>query len=91
VRQTDEISLIKRVKSGDIKALEKIFVRYYVSLCKFLSLVFKNQIEAENVAQDIFVYLWEHRENIEIKESVESYLRKMPADIRIMQRRRSVK
>jgi RNA polymerase sigma-70 factor, ECF subfamily len=71
---SEEKFLIDKLKDGDISALEIIFNNHYSSLCRYLLLLFKNQLLVEHVAQDIFVYLWEHRQEIQIKTSLESYL-----------------
>jgi len=74
LKHLEELNLLEKLKEGDIHALEVIFNRHYGSLCKYLFLLFKNKIITEHIAQDIFVYLWENRETIYIKESLESYL-----------------
>jgi RNA polymerase sigma-70 factor (ECF subfamily) len=66
--------LLNRLKNDDVQALKVLFDRYYSNLCRYLSLIFKNQIIAEHIVQDIFVYLWENRHNLEITSSLESYL-----------------
>jgi RNA polymerase sigma-70 factor (family 1) len=74
LNKTDEIFLLQKLKEGDIQVLEVIFNRYYSNLCRYLSLLFKNKIIVEHIAQDIFVYLWENRETLTINESFESYI-----------------
>lgn len=71
---TDELFLLNKLKEGDINALEVIFHKHYGSLCRYLLLLFKNELLVEHIAQDIFVYLWENRESLEIRTSLESYL-----------------
>jgi RNA polymerase sigma-70 factor, ECF subfamily len=71
---SDEAFLLQRLKEGDVRALEVIFNQHYGNLCRYLLLLFKNQLLVEHIAQDIFVYLWENRESIEIKSSLEAYL-----------------
>jgi RNA polymerase sigma-70 factor, ECF subfamily len=71
---SDEAFLLQKLKEGDIRALEVIFNQHYGNLCRYLLLLFKNQLLVEHIAQDIFVYLWENRQSIEIKSSLESYL-----------------
>lgn len=71
---TEEAYLIQKLKEGDIKALEVLFNKHYGNLCRYLLLLFKNQLVVEHIAQDIFVYLWENREQIVIRTSIESYL-----------------
>jgi RNA polymerase sigma-70 factor, ECF subfamily len=70
----NEAYLLQRLKEGDIHALEIIFNQHYSNLCKYLLLLFKNQMLVDHIAQDIFVYIWENRKTIEIKSSLESYL-----------------
>jgi RNA polymerase sigma-70 factor (ECF subfamily) len=74
LNRTDEIFLLEKLKEGDVQALEVIFNRYYANLCKYLSLLFKNKVVVEHIAQDIFVYLWENRESLVIRESLETYI-----------------
>jgi len=69
----DELFLMQKLKEGDIKALEIIFNRHYANLCRYLLLLFKNQLLVEHISQDIFIYIWENRETLEIK-NIKSYL-----------------
>lgn len=66
--------LLEKLKEDDIRALETIFNRYYSDLCRYLLLIFKNQLLVEHVAQDIFIYFWENRKKLEINTSLRSYL-----------------
>jgi len=74
MENNNESFLLKKLKEGDINALETIFNAHYSKLCLYLLLLFKNQLLVENIAQDIFIYIWENREKLEIKTSLESYL-----------------
>jgi RNA polymerase sigma-70 factor (ECF subfamily) len=69
-----DIILWGRVKSGSKEAFEILFRKYYPVLCLF-SRRFTNDLEiSREVMQDLFVYLWEHRADIEINYSLKSYL-----------------
>ena len=70
----DEFFLLSKLKEGNIKALEILYNKHYSNLCLYLLLVFKNELLVEHIAQDIFIYIWEKRETLEIKTSLESYL-----------------
>ena len=74
MKNSDEFFLLTKLKEGDINALEVIFNKHYGNLCLYLLLLFKNELLVEHIAQDIFIYLWEKRETIEIRTSLESYL-----------------
>jgi len=70
----EDLYLLQRLKEDDINALEVIFNKYYTNLCRYLTLIFKNQIIVEHIVQDLFLYLWENRKKIEINTSLNSYL-----------------
>lgn len=70
----EESYLIKRLNEGDIEAFEIIFKSNYAKLCKYLLMLFKNQSIIDNIAQDVFLYIWENREDIIIKTSIQAYL-----------------
>lgn len=74
MNNSGDLFLLQKLKEGDIHALEVIFNMHYSNLSKYLLLLFKNELLVENIAQDIFIYLWENRETLEIKTSLESYL-----------------
>jgi RNA polymerase sigma-70 factor (ECF subfamily) len=64
----------KQLNAGEVEALEYLFHKYYDDLCRY-TFVFTKDIDiAENIVQDLFVYIWEHRETIEVHCSFESYL-----------------
>lgn len=72
-RNRDEI-LQKQLNAGEVSALEYLFHQYYDDLCRYILVFTKDIAIAENIVQDLFVYIWEHRETIEIHVSFESYL-----------------
>jgi RNA polymerase sigma-70 factor (ECF subfamily) len=70
----EEIEIQKRLNAGDGSALELLFHRYYNDLCRYLIIFLKDENVAKNIVQDLFLYLWENRVNIDFKKSLESYL-----------------
>jgi RNA polymerase sigma-70 factor (ECF subfamily) len=66
--------VFQKVQSGDQKAFEMLFRKYYVQLCHYAFKYVHNQADAEELVQDAFVYFWENRENISLSHSVHSYL-----------------
>jgi RNA polymerase sigma-70 factor (ECF subfamily) len=71
--ENDE-ELFRRVIGGDSGALEGLFHRYVDSLCSFAFAHTRSRDVAEEVVQDVFVWLWEHRATIEPPRSIASYL-----------------
>ena len=72
--RNEEIEIQKRLNAGDGAALELLFHRYYNDLCRYLIIFLKDENVAKNIVQDLFLYLWENRVNIDFKKSLESYL-----------------
>lgn len=59
---------------GDKEAFRFFFERYYADLCNLVHIYLHDPIISEEIAQDIFIYLWEKKEKIKIESSVKSYL-----------------
>lgn len=70
----EESLLVERMASGDETAFELLFKFYYPGLVIFASNIIVNRDEAEEIVQDFFVRLWEHRENIRSESTLKSYL-----------------
>lgn len=70
----DEMFILELMTKGNKDAFRYFFDRYYADLCNFVNIYVHNEIFAEEIVQDIFVYFWERRENIRMTHSVKSYL-----------------
>ncbi|MFO7655602.1 MAG: RNA polymerase sigma-70 factor [Bacteroidales bacterium] len=71
--KTDK-DIFDRVKKGDMAAFESLFRKYYSYLCHYALKIVGDTDTAEEVIQDLFVGLWEKREELAIETSVKSYL-----------------
>lgn len=71
---TDDILLFKLIQSGDEHSFKYLFDTYFASLCRYMNLYLDNTQEAEELALDIFLYIWEHSRDIEVKLSLKAYL-----------------
>lgn len=65
--------LLKRLKQGAEEAYHHLFKKYYRRLCAIAQFYVNDSFVAENIVSDLFFYMWEHREDIEIN-SLDSYL-----------------
>ena len=70
----NDIFLLRLLKSGDKQAFKLLFDSYFEALCRFMYIYLGNKQDAEEIAIDIFMYLWENREMIEIKLTFKGYL-----------------
>ncbi|HTR79866.1 MAG TPA: RNA polymerase sigma-70 factor [Gemmatimonadaceae bacterium] len=66
--------LFVRVRLGDDAALAALFDRYVDALCSFAFAYAQSRDSAEEIVQDVFIWIWEHRTAIEPPRSVPSYL-----------------
>lgn len=63
-----------KIKNGDQGAFEQVFRMFYMPLCDYAVMILGDQAEAEDVVQDLFTYLWRSRQEVQVQESVKSYL-----------------
>lgn len=70
----EELFIFQRMVDGDKRAFRFFFDKYYTDLCNFIHLYTNDSEIAQELVQDIYVYLWENREKITIRSSVKSYL-----------------
>jgi RNA polymerase sigma-70 factor (ECF subfamily) len=69
-----DIKTFEALKNGEHKAFEAVFIAYYNKIKLFISAYLKSDSEAEDLAEDLFVSLWENRKNINTSKSFNSYL-----------------
>jgi len=70
----DEKMLARRIREGDAEAFHSFFELHYKALFHFLlSKGIRNET-AEDLIQQAFLYIWEHRSKIEPEKSLKAYL-----------------
>ncbi len=68
--------LTANLSKDDPHAFGVLFSEYYSPLCLYAIRFTKDKASAEEIVHETFVKLWEHRENLDINESVAGYLYK---------------
>lgn len=66
--------LIARFRKGDMDAFRKIYESHSKSLYRFAFSYLKDSFEAEEIVQDVFLKVWEKREEVDEQKSFTSYL-----------------
>ena len=66
--------LLILIREGDMIAFYNIYERYCKRLYKFVLRYIKNEADAEEIVQEVFVKVWEARSKIDIYSSFESFL-----------------
>lgn len=65
---------LNELRDGNHKAFEEVFIVYYNKIKTFIFGYLKSEIDAEELAEDIFVRLWINRESIDTTKSFSSYM-----------------
>ena len=66
--------LIEGIRNGSAEDFEELFIRYCQPLINFnLRLVGEVEI-AEDITQDVFIYIWKNRSKLKPELSIKSYL-----------------
>lgn len=71
---TDDILLLKLIQAKDEQAFKHLFDTYFVPLCRYVHLYLENTQEGEELVLDLFMYVWEHSEQINLTLSLKAYL-----------------
>lgn len=73
ITDMDDQTLYLQLQESDQQAYKQLFLKYYSSLCKYASQFIRDE-DAEELVQDLMLYIWESREYLVIQESLKSYL-----------------
>lgn len=71
---SNDAALVARVHTGDLDAFETLVRTWAKPLIEFASALLRSRHEAEEVVQDLFVWIWEHRFEWEVRGTVGAYL-----------------
>lgn len=66
--------LISRFKGGDMAAFQKIYDTFCKPLYRFALSYMKDSFDAEEIVQDVFLKLWEKRDEVDEQKSFKSFL-----------------
>lgn len=69
----DEEGLARLIQQGDKKAFKQLFTTFYAPLCEYAS-QYISDTDAEELVQELMVFLWENRNAFGIEISLKSYL-----------------
>ena len=66
--------VVKNLKQGDSKAFDDLFNKYSQRLYSFSLRYLKSEEDAEEVVQEVFLYIWEKRDGLNPDQSFNSYI-----------------
>lgn len=75
VRPSSEVpDFVARIRAGDAAAFRALFETFHAPLCAFGSRYVGSRDIAEEIVQEVFLFIWEHRATWNIRDSVKNYL-----------------
>ncbi|MEM6644268.1 MAG: RNA polymerase sigma-70 factor [Bacteroidota bacterium] len=74
MEQDQDLLLFERVKENDLGSYEILFKKYYKELHHFAFTYVRVSAIAEEMAQEVYLYLWEKRAQIVIQTTLRTYL-----------------
>lgn len=77
---TNEKEILSQLITGNRKALKQLFDTHYDFACNTAYKFVKDGDLAQDLAQEVFIKLWEKREQININNSFKSYLYRMTSN-----------
>jgi len=72
-----EKKLLEELSIGNEKAFDELFRLYFPRLKRFLISFIDSTEEAEDLAQDVFVKLWQNRHSLPLIKNLNAYLYRM--------------
>lgn len=69
-----ETELVLALKNSDINSFDQLFRLYSSRLFFFAKGFLKNRQDAEEIVQDVFIKVWEHRADLDEFRSIRSFL-----------------
>ena len=70
----NEKKVVESLKTGDFEAFDELFWCYHKRLYHFALSILKNNEDACDVVQEVFLKVWRNRENIDEHKSFQSFL-----------------
>ena len=71
---TREIELVQKMRKGDSNAFEDLYDLYSVKLYRFVNSYLGIKADSEEIVQDVFCGLWDHKSELKSVSAFRSYL-----------------
>jgi RNA polymerase sigma-70 factor, ECF subfamily len=71
---TNDTEAVLELADGNIAAYRFLFDHHFTDLCNFLLIYLHSKELSEEIALEIFTYIWEKRETLQIKSTFKSFL-----------------
>jgi len=74
INNSTDTGLVRLLKKGDMAAFDTIYNRYCHKLYEFVLMYIKQEEDAEEIVQEVFIKIWESRARIDIYTSFGAFL-----------------
>ena len=75
--QHTDAELSGKIKTGSRDACQELFLRYAPRIYRFSLTYLKNEADAEELVQDVFLKIWEKRERLDLTRNVRAFIFKV--------------
>lgn len=72
--EPDYSSLVRNIRQNDKKSLEALFRLLYTPLRNYANIIINSKEDAEDIVQEIFLKLWNSRNDLDESKSIKTYL-----------------
>ncbi len=72
-----DADLARRIKYGEKEAYQELFEKYAPKIYYFSLSYLKNEADAEELVQDVFLKVWEKREILNASQNIKAYIFKI--------------
>lgn len=73
-KDNSEKLLVSELKNGNEKAFRKLFDLYHQDIYGYSISILKSKEAAEENVQDVFMKVWQNRENLNLEQSFKAYI-----------------
>lgn len=73
----NDADLVHRIKYGNKDAYQELFERYAPRIFQFAHSYLKNEADAEELVQDVFMKIWEKRKTLDATQNIKSFIFKI--------------
>lgn len=77
----EEKHILEALSLDDKNAFEQLFITYYPKIKQFLHGFVDSQEESEDLAQDVFVKIWQKRQSLADVENLNAYLYRIAKNV----------
>lgn len=74
MKALSDSELVSAVKTGDTRAFDTLFMRWYPQVRRFIQSLIKDPAMSEDLAQTVFIKVWNAREVLSPEQSFRNYL-----------------